>query len=151
MQWAHALERLPKIGFVVERFGWCWCGFFNYWRRRFRLEDRRRLRQHAIAIGEHLFQILEWRRENPRGRRRRLSFAFSFVGDSIMLSLFCHRKWLEGPGSMPARQTMPGTQPGSNGGHIRKGAEAKIAGQNGARPARINYTCQRVAHRFEVG
>src|SRR5579862_172734 len=98
MQWAHALERLPKIGFVVERFGWCWCGFFNYWRRRFRLEDRRRLRQHAIAIGEHLFQILEWRRENPRGRRRRLSFAFSFVGDSIMLSLFCHRKWLEGPG-----------------------------------------------------
>ena len=46
---------------------------------------------------------------------------------------------------------MPRTQRGSNRERIRKGAEVKIAGQNGARPARINYTCQRVANRFEVG
>jgi hypothetical protein len=42
------------------------------------------------------------------------------------------------------------TQRGSNRRAIRKRAEDKIARGNGARLARIDYTCRRIANRFEL-
>jgi hypothetical protein len=41
-------------------------------------------------------------------------------------------------------------QRGSNRAAIRKRAEDKIASRNGARPARIDYTCPRTVNRFEL-
>jgi hypothetical protein len=39
---------------------------------------------------------------------------------------------------------------GSNRAAAGKRAEDKIASRNGARPARIDYTCRRIANRFEL-
>jgi hypothetical protein len=39
---------------------------------------------------------------------------------------------------------------GSNRAAFRKRAEAEIANRNDARAARIDYTCRRIANRFEL-
>src|ERR1039457_497072 len=143
IQRTYALERAPEGRLRVEQLVMQVIhglrGFFDDPRRRRRglgLDCRGRRRQ--LSPGEHFLQVFEWRRKDPLGCRRRLSFAVSFVILAAMLSLFCHRTGSQVPDTCTTRQTTSGTQCGSNRGRDLKRSDRKIVWVSDARSVRID-------------